>query len=125
MYVLDPKGKWEVFSQKEVGGAFNAGSAIMPKTTTLDMSWLFPSKPSSPPTLNASAAFQPKKTLATTKMFAAPPPLEVMQEGEKAPREVDCSVPGSCLPSTGAMVGIGLGLAALVGGVAYMAKRNR
>lgn len=128
MYVRDPSGKFQVFSQKEVGGALSAGSAILAKPTTptsLNMSWLYQPKATAPATLNASSLFSSGPTLASTKMFAAPPPLEVMQEVEKNPREVDCSVPGSCLPSTGAMVGIGLGVLALAGGVFYMVTRSR
>ncbi len=107
MYVRDPNGKFEVFSQKEVGGAFAAGSAIMPKaptTTTMNVSSLF----SKPATTMAPTSwmFQP----ARTQDVVAPPP--------QAP-PVDDGL------STGVMAGIAVGAVALIGGVVYLATRKK
>jgi hypothetical protein len=99
MYVRDPNGKFEVFSQKEVGGAFNAGAALLAKPTTL----------------NASSLFNKPTKVANTTMFRPAPAQDVVAP----PPQVEDGL------SAGAMVGIGLGLAALVGGVAYLATRNR
>jgi hypothetical protein len=120
MYVRDPNGKFEVFSQKEVGGAFNAGSAIMPKapaTTTLNASSLF-SKPAT--TLNASSLFsKPATTLATTSWMFQPARTQDVVAPPPQATPVDDGL------STGAMVGIAVGAVALIGGVVYLATRGR
>lgn len=102
MYVRDPSGKFQVFSQKEVGGAFNAGSALLAKPTTLNASSLF-SKPAA--------------TLATTSMFQPAPVQDV------SPPPVTAT--GEDGLSTGAMVGLAVGAVALIGGVVYFATRGR
>lgn len=100
MYVRDPNGKFEVFSQKEVGGALTSGKSVV-----------------SPTTLNVSSLFtKPAATLATTSMFRPTPVQDV------SPPTVP--VTGDEGLSTGAMVGIGLGVIALAGGVVYMATRR-
>jgi hypothetical protein len=134
MYVRDPNGKFEVFSQKEVGGAFAAGSAIMPKapaTTTLNVSSLF-SKPAPIRIDGTQGTGRPSNTSAsqtldmTGKGWMFAPKTILEDTGPKSPpTEVDCSVPGSCLPSTGAMVGIAVGAVVLIGGVAYLAMRKK